>query len=158
MGLPVDHEHLNIVMPCCAVQDGIVAHLCHLLLSEPGPLPQQASILDLLTLLTTADNSTACMDLHDESAVPRLVIMLAQPSGGLSATQDEEARGYVNSVPDGEAAPVPTEPETKVQEATGALLVAACTRNPQCLEHVCFSLPLTLPPQQHACSVLQHLL
>lgn len=114
----------------------MVAHLCHLLFEASGPLSQQVTLLELLTRLTDADNSTACMDMHDESAVPRLVIMLAQPTGGLSRNPEQEVNGYVNSIPDGESAPVPNVEETAVQEAAGALLVAVCKRNPQCLEQV----------------------
>lgn len=119
-----------------AVQDGIVAHLCHLLLEASGTLSQQTAILDLLTSLTVAHDSTSCMDLYDESAVPRLVIILAQP--GCTLLRTPETSGYVNSVAEGETAPPPTTEEGEVQEAAAALLVAACMRNPQCLDQVCY--------------------
>jgi hypothetical protein len=115
----------------------MVVHLCHLLLEASGTLTQQAAILNLLTGLTSARDSTACMDLFDESAVPRLVLMLAQPGIALTRKPAGEPAGYVNSVPQGEAPPMPNLEEMVVQEAAAALLAAACKKHPQNLEQVC---------------------
>lgn len=77
------------------------------------------------------------MDLHDESAVPRLVIMLAQPGGGIDRKPEGELPGYVNSVPDGEAPPDPSPEALQVQQDAAALLLTTCKLNPQCLDQVC---------------------
>jgi hypothetical protein len=111
-------------------------HLCHLLLEAPGTFRQQTAILKLLTELTAARNSTACMDLFDEAAIPRLVLMLAQPGVKLTRRPPGEPEGYVVSVPQGEAVSQPSADETEVHEAAATLLSAACMRNPANLEQV----------------------
>lgn len=119
------------------MQDGVSIYLWRLIENaQTNAIPQgvfvQAS--HLLASFVEHRGSTACLDLYDEHAVPRLVNMLTQPGTGVARTEAGEA--YHNSVAEGQPPPPLTAADVEVQQAVARLLAAAVSAHALCCEQV----------------------
>eukprot|EP00892_Ulva_mutabilis_P012377 jgi/Ulvmu1/9511/UM052_0084.1 len=146
------------ILRSALVQDGVAIYLWRLVESPPAESPTIAvPALHLLTVFVSAPRSTACLDLYDEHAIPRLVNMLTQPCGGL--TRAEDGGAYQNGVDAGQPPAPLTAADVDAQCATATLLAElvrvcdlCCEQAMQCgLGYALLSLipaPDTLPALQ----------
>lgn len=117
------------------MQDGVAIYLWRLIENPPLlPPPIAVQAMHLLTDFVAHPGSTACLDLYDEHAVPRLVNMLTQPTSGLTRT--EAGRTYQNAVEAGQPPPALTAADVEAQRAIAPLLAALVRVSSLCCQQV----------------------
>ena len=114
------------------MQAGVATQLWAHVVRRGAPEPLRAAALRLLGTFTRSHPVSALHLLEARHAVSMLVHMLTQPEGMIQGADGT----FVNTLPDGAAAPPPQGAAAEVRLAAAQLLAEVVSVSPECLEQV----------------------